>query len=104
MPAESIPAISPIQPQTGSIVVGIFFTGLALWALLSWIPAHSPWTADKERAVVSAIAHGSADSLKEWRLKPGPYYGALAFAILVGLAGISRILRGATHRPQPKRR
>ncbi len=93
------------MPKTGSIVFGVLLVGVALWALLSWLPAHKPWTdGDLLRLAGDAVFGLQVERLNEWRLKPGPYYWGPGFAILFGLWGLSRIVYGASYRPRIRAR
>jgi hypothetical protein len=83
----------------GSIVFGALLLGLGLWLLIEWLPAHRPFTEAEALAIGRDVALGKVERLDEWRLKPGPYYAAIAVAIIFAAWGLSRILRGATYRP-----
>lgn len=96
--------LAPIQPRPFKIAFGVAFCVLSCWLLFSWIPSKRPMTEVEATAYVAQqLARGNVGALNEWRLNPTVYPWAYVVAALIGVWGVSGVVRGATYRPKSRK-
>jgi hypothetical protein len=82
------------------IAIGLGLTGLAIWLIVSAIPAHRPLSGGEQLAFCAqqGIINCAAWASSHWMFKPPQYVIAYVGAGLLGLAGLEQMIRGATYR------
>lgn len=82
------------------IAIGVGLVGLAIWLIMSAIPAHRPLSGAEQLAFCAhqGVVNCAAWANTHWMFNPTQYVTAYIGASLLGLAGLEQVIKGATYR------